>query len=214
LNTRLCYSTERTVNRFATVSDGKTKFANLNIYIMAGYYPDTCDTLVGEHDCDPCAPKEYGRVRATAFIKAGFEFTNPESQSEWEAAIASGDVILIPRTHGSLPEPSENEGTGYGDTVTELLGFEYALQYFDPNYAGNCDFYNALKRQSTYKFMYKTSTMGHITNDTVSVVPKPPVDDDLNSEVVWNVTVKWKSEDHPCPFVFPAAVLKCFIPNN
>ena len=178
-----------------------------------GYYPDTCDTEVPVHSCDPCAEREFGRVRAVAFIKSGFEFTDATDQAEWEQAIQDEDVILIPRVHGSLPAPTETEGTGYGDTVNTLLGFEYALQYFDPNYTDNCDFYNALMRQDTWRFMYKTSTQGHITDATVTIIPKNPVEDDLNSEVVWDVTVKWKDEQHSCPFVFPAAVLECYVPS-
>jgi len=178
--------------------------------IMAGYYPSTCVDVVPPHTCDPCLPKEYGRVRAVAFIKEGFEFSDPTSQSEWETAIQNGDVVLIPKVHGTLPEPSEQLGPGYGDTVETLLGFEFVLTYYDPNYNDNCDFYNALKSQQNYRFMYKTSSKGHLTDVTVTVVPKAPIEDDLNSEVVWMVQVKWKDSDHACPFDFPSAVLECY----
>lgn len=181
---------------------------------MAGYYPSTCDDQVPVHVCDPCASREFGRIRAVAFIKVGFDFIDPTNLLEWETAVQDGNVILIPAVHGSLPDPSETLGVGYGDTTETLLGFEYALQYFDPNYKGNCDFYNALKRSQTWRIMYKTSSQGHITSETVTVIPKPPIEDDLNSEVVWNVTVKWKGEDHPCPFDFPEAVLQCYVPEG
>lgn len=177
---------------------------------ISGYYPDTCNAIVPPHTCDPCLEREYGRIRAVAFIKGDYTFIDPTNQIEWENAIQNGDVVLIPAVHGSLPAPTEQLGTGYGDTVETLLGFEYALQYFDPNYAENCDFYNALKRSQDYRFMYKTETMGHITDKTVTVIPKNPVEDDLNSEVVWDVTVKWKDSEHACPFKFPAAVLECY----
>jgi hypothetical protein len=177
---------------------------------MAGYYPSTCVDVVPPHTCDPCLPKEYGRIRAVAFIKESYVFLDITSQLEWEAAIMNGDVILIPKVHGALPEPSEQLGAGYGDTVETLLGFEFVLTYFDPNYAENCDFYNAIKGQQSYKLMYKTETKGHVTQNTVTVIPKAPIDDDLNSEVVWMVQVKWKDIDHACPFVFPAEVLKCY----
>lgn len=179
--------------------------------MAGGYYPDTCGTKIPPHNCDPCADREYGRVRSVAFIKDSYNFVDPEDPAEWETAIQNGDVILIPAVHGSLPDPSEQLGVGYGDATETLLGFEYALQYFDPNYKENCDFYNALKRSQGYKVMYKSQTQGHITDVTVTVIPKPPIEDDLNSEVVWNVTVKWKDSDHPCPFTFPESVLECYI---
>lgn len=177
----------------------------------SGYYPTTCDNVIPPHNCDPCLPKEYGRVRAVAFIKNTFDFTNPEDANEWSAGIASGDIVLIPAVHGALADPSEKEGVGYGDTVSTVLGFDFAVTYYDPNYKENCDFYNALKNSQDWKFMYKSKTLAHLTDVTVTVVPKAPIADELTAEVVWVVMVKWSTENHACPFIFPADQLDCFI---
>jgi hypothetical protein len=179
--------------------------------MASGYYPTTCDDVVPAHNCDPCLPKEFGRIRAVAFIKDSFNFTNPEDSSEWQAGISSGDIVLIPQVHGSLADPTEKEGVGYGDTVSTVLGFDFAVTFFDPNYAENCDYYNALKKTQNWKFMYKTSTKGHLTNVTVTVIPKAPIADELTSEVVWVVMVKWADENHACPFDFPTDQLNCYI---
>lgn len=182
---------------------------------MSGYYPSDCDELIPDHDCNPCADTEFGRIRAAAFIKVGFEFLDPTNLAEWEAAIQNKDVILIPQTNGELPDPSENEVDGFGDVDTKLLGFEYAAQFNDPNYKGNCDFYNAIMyAQGKYRFMYKTSSQGHITQVPVTIIPKQGVENDLNSQVLWKVTVKWKHNLHPCPFDFPEDVLECYIPSG
>ena len=129
-----------------------------------GYYPSTCDTEIPDHNCDPCAPQEYGRIRSVAYIKKDFEFTDPTDPAEWLAGIASGDIIVIPFTNGELAEPSEQTGTGYGDQVEKLLGFDFPLTYNDPNYSENCDFYNAIKRTRNYKFAYRTSSKIHIVD--------------------------------------------------
>ena len=179
--------------------------------MAGGYYPTTCDSLIPAHNCDPCLEREYGRIRSVAFIKDGFVFSNPESLTEWQQAIQNGNVILIPQVHGELAEPSEQTGPGYGNTVETLLGFDFVVTYHDPNYAENCDFYNEIKRTQNYRFMYKSGTKGHLTEATVTVIPKAPIADDLNAEVVWMVQVKWKDNDHACPFTFPAGVLECFI---
>ncbi len=178
--------------------------------MATGYYPTTCNDIVPPHTCDPCLPRESGRVRAVAFIKNSYTFTNVEDQAEWETAIQNGDVVLIPAVHGALAEASEQMGAGYGDTVETLLGFEFTVTYHDPNYAENCTFYNALMKTQDYKFMYKSETKGHLTDVTVTVIPKSPIEDDLNSEVVWMVAVKWKDNVHACPFTFPTAVLECY----
>jgi hypothetical protein len=66
-----------------------------------------------------------------------------------------------------------------------------------------------LKRSSNWRFAYKTENFVHLTTKTVSVVPKNPVTDDINSDVVWNVTVKWAEEDLPIPYTTPAGVFVC-----
>jgi hypothetical protein len=181
---------------------------------MAGYYPNTCDNVVPIHNCDPCLPREYGRVRAVAFVKSSYTFLDPTDQAEWEQAIQDQNVILIPKVHGTLPEPSEQVGPGYGDTTETLLGFDFTASFYDPNYSENCDFYNAIMRSQDYRFMYKSETKGHLTDATVTVVPKAPIEDDLNAEVVWVVQVKWKDSSHACPFTFPIGVLECYIPSG
>jgi hypothetical protein len=155
-------------------------------------------------------PKEYGRIRSVAFVKDTYVWTNIEDPAEWEAAIQNGDVVLIPKVHGSLAEPSEQVGPGYGDTTESILGFDFALTYYDPNYADNCDFYNALLYSQSWRLVYKSSSKGHATSKTVTIIPKPPIEDDLNAEVVWVVQVKWKDSQHACPFDFPASVLVCY----
>lgn len=181
---------------------------------MAGYYPDTCETEQPIHSCDPCGTREKGRIRAMAFVKKGFEFVDRTSLAEWQAAVQNQDVILIPATHGSLSDPTPLLGIGYGSAVEKLLGFQYSLEYFDPDYKNNCDFYNTFLTQTTYRSVYITETQGHMTDVDVTVIPMAPVEDELNSEVVWKVNVKWEDSVHPCPFDFPVDVLECFIPGE
>ena len=176
-----------------------------------GYYPDTCETEQPIHSCDPCAPREKGRIRAIAFVRKGFEFLDRTSLVEWQAAVQNKDVILIPETHGSLSDPTPTLGQGFGSAVEKLLGFQYSLEFFDPDYKNNCGFYNALLLQTSYRLAYITETLGHMTDVTVTVIPVAPVEDELNSEITWKVNVKWEDGQHPCPFDFPTDVLQCYI---
>lgn len=173
------------------------------------YYPSGCNTAVPDHFCSDCPTKETGRVRAVAFIKDTFEFTDPEDPNEWAAGIASKDIIIINKTNGTFDGGSEEEGPGYGDQDTELLGYAFTAVFNDPNYKNNWDHYMAIKRSGNYRFAFKTETLVHIVNKTVSIVPKNPVEDSVTSRVQWNVTVKWKDEDVPQPFTAPAGVFVC-----
>lgn len=173
---------------------------------MAVYYPDTCDAQVSEHFCDPCEEVELGRIRSVAFIKKTFEFSDPSSPAEWQAGFASGDIILIPATKGSYDGGSEVLAPGYGDQIERLTGYNHALEYQDPNYRGNCDFYRTIKASRQYKFAYRTETQIHIVDATVQAIPKNPVQDDPNSEVVWSVSVRWSDKNPPCPYDVPPGI--------
>lgn len=183
---------------------------------MAGYYPSGCDNLIPVHNCDPCEGREFGRLRSGGFIHKDFVFANDDTtdEAEWARGIDSGEIIVIPETNGEMPEPSEKVGTGYGDTVETLLGFDFTAMIADPNFASNCDFYNAIVGNRNYKFFFRTSSKTYITDKTVTIIPKFKVDNDINSEVVWNVTVKWQSAQFPCPFETPVSVIQtCYIPE-
>lgn len=173
---------------------------------MAIYYPAGCDDLVPAHVCEPCEEIEQGRIRSMAFIKTGFEFTDPSDPTEWQTGFANGDIIIIPQTKGTFDGGQEVEGPGYGDQATRLTGYNFQIQYQDPNYRQNCAFYNALKNSRAYKAAYRTATQIHIIDSTVQAIPKNPVQDDTNTEVVWDVLVKWSGPDVPCPYDAPPGI--------
>jgi hypothetical protein len=175
----------------------------------AVYYPSGCASTVPDHYCNPCETPEHGRVRSVAFIASDFEFTDPSDPTEWQQGVADKKIILIPETNGSFDGGSEVETPGYGDQQTKLVGYNFQLTYNDPNYKLNADFYNAIKLSRSFRMAYRTETLVHLTQNTVSVVPKNPVAEDLTSEVVWNVLVKWSEGDLPIPYDVPAGIFNC-----
>jgi hypothetical protein len=173
---------------------------------MSVYYPSNCDDLIPDHICDPCEELEGGGVRSIAYYKSDFSFTDPSNPVEWQNGFASGDIILIPQTKGTFDGGAEVESPGYGDQVTRLTGYNFQLQYQDPNYKQNCAFYNALKNSRQYKAAYRTATQIHIIDATVQVIPKNPVQEDKTTEVVWDVIVKWSGQSLPCPYDVPPGI--------
>lgn len=173
---------------------------------MAVYYPNACDDLIPAHVCDPCDAVEQGRIRSVAFIKNGFEFADPTSPVEWQAGFASGDIILIPQVRGTFDGGAEVTSAGYGDQATKLTGYNFTLEYSDPNYRGNCNFYNLIKNSRQYHAAFRTETQTHIIDETVQVIPKNPVQEDPTTEVVWVVSVQWAGNDLPCPFDTPPGI--------
>jgi hypothetical protein len=174
------------------------------------YYPAGCEADLGDHYCNPCEAAEHGRVRSVAFIAAAFAFTDPTSASEWAAGIAAKQIVIIPETNGSFDGGSEIETPGYGDQQTKLVGYNFQLNFKDPNYQLNADFYNALKRSRNWRIGYRTENLVHLSENTVQAIPKNPVAEDLTSEVVWDVIVKWSEADLPVPYAVPEGIFTCF----
>lgn len=175
------------------------------------YYPAGCESQIPDHVCDPCEAREKGRIGSVAYIKKEFEFTDPSNPEEWRTGIEAGDIIIIPEVTGSFDGGSEVEGPGYGRQATSLIGYNFTSNFKDPNYKNNCDFYNGLKNSRAWRYAYVTETQVHLTTNPVVSIPKNPVTEELNSDVVWDVTVKWSDSNLPCPFPKPAGIFdECF----
>lgn len=178
------------------------------------YYPG-CDTdELPEYQCDPCDDYEKGRIRSVGFVSAAYKATlaaNPTSFPTWQAGIESEDIIIIPKVVGALDAPDPITGPGYGDDVETILGRDFTLTWRDPSYKNNCVFYNTLKRKNgQYYALYRTGSQTHITDVTVTIDARAPVTENLEDNVEWNGSAKWRSQDSPCPFDTPDGVFECF----
>lgn len=160
---------------------------------MSIYYPTDCVDEVVEHFCSDCETPENGWIRSTFFKRKDYTFADIEDAAEWRAAIANGDVIVIPSTHGTADGGTPTYGPGFGSKIQTYVSSTYKVNYFDPNYKKNRDFYQSLKNSSLYQFGYVTSSLVHLSDATCVVAPKNPVEDSLTSQVLWQVEVSWIS---------------------
>ena len=167
---------------------------------------DTSGTLA--HVCDPCA-KELGRVRGVILFKSTFDWSTlieklrgttsqaaTEARTIFEQAIANGDAYLISETTGTYDGGAAQTGDGYGDDESRLLGYLYTLNYKDPSYAGNRDFYQAIELGDV-KVCWRTETLLHFADKPATIQAIDPIEEDLSSAVVWDVTATWKSKNKP-----------------
>ena len=180
----------------------------------------TCEGASGDplvHTCDPCE-RELGRVRGVCLVDASFDFTElitklksgtPSDQEAaatlFETAITDGKIHLIPETTGTYDGGSAQTGDGYGDEETRLLGYLHTLNFKDPSYAGNSDFYEQAEK-SHWKLMWRTETLLHFVSEPAGIQAIAPVEADLTSAVVWDVTATWKSKKKPA--IAPLSALK------
>ena len=161
------------------------------------------------HECDPCN-RELGRVRSVLLIRskqyldelvelikkdvdAHTAETEKDVVNKFEKLIESGDLHLISETTGTFDGGSAQTGDGYGDEDSRLLGYQKTLTYKDPSYANNGDFYEAIEKEKWY-LAWRTETLLHFADKPASFQAIDPVEEDLTSAVVWNVTATWKTK--------------------
>lgn len=148
------------------------------------------------HTCDPCDTPELGRVRSFVLIKPGTEISIPFVAEEWKNGIESGQIIIIPKTVGSFDGGTPKVGDGYGDEQERKLGDDYVLSVKDPSYAENKDFWEAAEKE-VWNIAFRTETKLHYVKADCKVTAKAPVEEGLDSRIVWNVEVKWFSANKP-----------------
>lgn len=185
---------------------------------MAYYPSDNCGgEAVPAYSCAPCVTYEYGRIRSFAFIKTTFIdslIADPENHSLWMGGIDSGDIVPVWKTKGTYDGGSTAENPGFGDSATSNGNTTHILTFDDPNYTENCDFYNNIRNSSAYSGAYRTSDHLHFIDAPLTITPKNPVQDDINSFVTWNVQVKWTDPDSPCPVTYDTAAFDQCIVNE
>lgn len=161
-------------------------------------YYKTCATPVGSlvHTCDPCDTPELGRVRSLVLIKKGTEITRPLSLQEWQAAIEAGTIVIIPKTIGSFDGGTPKMGEGYGDEVERKLGDDYVLSVRDPAYKENREFWQTVENE-TWNIGFRTETLLMLVKEDVKITAKAPIEEGLDSRVVWNLEAKWFSKNKP-----------------
>lgn len=178
---------------------------------MTVYYQDTCTDEDIEHFCDDCEAQEGARIRSVFFQKEDYEFSDATSKTEWQTAVAAGNVVVIPKTHGTFDGGSPNYGPGFGDEEQRYLNSTFKLNYFDPNLKNNYEFYEAKKRSKTWRVGFRTSTLVWISDRPATITPKAVVSDNEKEGVVWEVEVTWNSANNPEPFTMPEDIFQCFL---
>ena len=158
----------------------------------------SCARTVGAlvHKCDECDTPELGRVRSLVLIKKDTAITFPLDLKEWQAGIEAGSIIVIPRTAGSYDGGSPKTGDGYGDETERVLSYDHVLSVKDPNYADNCDFYEAAEGE-IWNCAFRSETKLHYVDAACKLSAKAPIEEAVDSRIVWNLEVKWNSKRKP-----------------
>jgi len=164
------------------------------------------------HNCDPCNEVENGGVRSVCLIKSGTEITIPLNLQEWTAAVEAGNIIIIPDSRGTFDGGTPKMGNGYGNRKEKKLGDDFVLAFKDPSFAPNSEFWADAEKIEDWNLAWRTDTQLFIAGSEATLTSKSPVEEDIESEVVWNVEAKWFSKNKPSvtPFAPVKSLFKCF----
>jgi hypothetical protein len=173
---------------------------------MDVYYSSDCEDEDIAYACEDCPTSEGARVRGVFFKKNTYTFEDPTNPAEWTTAIEDGNVVIIANTHGSLADPTDNFGPGFGSQPQTYINSDYALEYFDRNLKANWAFYEGKKKSSKWAIGYITGSLVWLGDTAVTITPGAPVADNEKEGVVWKIKAAWTSENHPRPYDQPAGI--------
>lgn len=164
------------------------------------------------YTCDPCNTTEAGGIRSFILTKKGTTIAVPLNLSALTAQVEAGNVIIIPATRGTFDGGTPKMVAGFGNRKERRIGDDYVLQVKAPTYADNALFMSAIENEEDWNLAFATETQLHVVTADCTITTKAPVEEGLDSEVLWNIEAKWFSKTKPTitPLSPIATLLKCF----
>ena len=174
----------------------------------------TCENAVFDkaYYSDPCRASEGGNVRSLVLIRKGTDITFPLDRAEWIEQVELGNIFIMPETRGVFDGGTEKTIQGYGKEKERIVGFDYTLQFKDPNYRLNGKFYEAAEKP-IWNVAYLSETQLHYVNSDCQLSARAPIEEDMDSDVAWNVEVKWTAKDKPVMSAY-SAIDDLFLPDG
>lgn len=167
-------------------------------------YKDCIDESEGlQYTCDPCNETEGGGIRSLCLLKKGAVIPNPYVKADIEALVLANQLWVMAETRGTFDGGVPKMVTGYGDKKERQIGADYTLQVKDPIYADNYEFWQGVENVEDWNVAFRTETQLAVIYSDCTITTKAPAEEGLDSEVVWNIEVKWSAKIKPelIPFV-------------
>lgn len=159
------------------------------------------------HVNEPCS-RELGRVRGVilfdesfamstliAYLQAGTDASAWSAYNLIDAGLQNGTIHIINQTTGSYSQEPHTVD-GYYEGEKRLLWYEHQLQFEDPTFEENRDFWQQVQKDMKY-IAWRTETLLHFSSKPANIVTTDPIDTDVNSSVTWHVDASWKSKELP-----------------
>lgn len=143
---------------------------------------------------------ENGSVVAVAFIEDSVTFSDITDPSEWVGQTYASDILIHKETRGSYPKPAPTEIPGKGKQDTRIVGRKHELTFRVSKIKGNDGYWNSLNQSTNYNVAFVIGgdyDLLYYVDKNVSIDCGSDVQEGLDTEVDWMVSVKWSDKDLP-----------------
>jgi hypothetical protein len=154
---------------------------------------------------------EPGSVVAVAFIDEDVSFTDITDPAEWANLTYSTDILVHQEVRGSYAKPAATEIPGKGKQDTRVVGRKHELAFKVSSIKGNDNYWNTLNRSTNYTLAFVVGSDYDLllrVDKNVSIDAGPVVQEGLDTEVDWEVSVKWSDIDVPSTSDVPAGIFE------
>jgi hypothetical protein len=154
---------------------------------------------------------EPGSVVAVAFIDEDVSFTDIKDAAEWTNLTYSTDILVHQEVRGSYAKAAATEIAGKGKQDTRVVGRKHELTFRVSSIKGNDNYWNTLNRATNYKVAFVVGSNYDLlfyVNTNVSIDAGPVVEEGLDTEVDWNVSVKWSDIEVPSTSDVPTGIFE------
>jgi hypothetical protein len=154
---------------------------------------------------------EPGSVVAVAFIEDSVTFTDITDPAEWTSLTYATDILIHSEVRGSYPKPSPTEIQGKGKQDTRIVGRKHELVFRVASIKGNDNYWNTLNRSTNYKVAFVVGVnydLLYYVDNNVSIDAASDVQEGIDTEVDWMVSVKWSDIEVPSTSDVPAGIFE------
>ena len=167
-------------------------------------FPPEYNELVG---CEV----EVGSIVAVAFIEDSMVFTDYSDPAQWLNTIYDSDVLVHKEVRGSYPKASPTEIAGKGKQDVRVVGRKHEVTFRVSAIKNNDNYWNTLNRATNYRFAMvigQDYDLLLVVEANVSIDAGPDIQEALDTEADWLVTVKWSDIDVPITSDVPAGIFE------
>jgi hypothetical protein len=171
---------------------------------MPNCRPDV-QTYIDAAGCDI----EGGSVVAVAFIEDSVSFTDITDPAEWVGQTYASDILIHKEVRGSYAKAAATEIPGKGKQDTRIVGRKHEMIFRVANIKGNDGYWNSLNQSTNYKVAFVIGgnyDLLYFVDVNVSIDAASDVQEGLDTEVDWMVSVKWSDRELPSTSGVPAGI--------